>query len=252
MITFAIAGQKGGVGKTTTCLNLGYCLAEMGKWVLMVDLDPQASLTQALNIEDRSRYSIADVFNGKTTIPAITQKITDRLYLAPSNLELARAEMSLAARSVRREYVLKDALVNGSLFSTTRFNVCLIDSPPSVSYLAINSIAAARWLICPTLPTEIDWRSVKLFLNHVNGIKNVINPNLAFLGLIVCQYSPWLNLHKLIMNKMVSSNLRIIGTIKKSIYFADAAGSGQPIKRGDLADEYRKIAMVLDRCLYGR
>jgi chromosome partitioning protein len=249
LITFAIANQKGGVGKTTTCLNLGYCLAEMGKWVLMVDLDPQASLTQALNVGDRSGHSMADVINGKTTISAITLKITDRLYLAPSNMDLVQAEMLLANRFFRREYVLQEALLNEALFSITRFNVCLIDSPASWSFLAINGLVAARWLICPTLPTELDWRSLLLFLKQVNVIKNVTNPNLAFLGLIVCQYSPWLNLHKAIMNKMVSSNLRIIGTVKKSIKIADAAGLGQAIKRGDLADQYRQIAMVLERCL---
>ena len=168
MITFLIANQKGGVGKTTTCLNLGYCLAEMGQWVLMVDLDPQASLTQALNVGDRNGYSIADVINGKTTIPAITQKITDRLYLAPSNMDLVQAEMLLANKLVRRDYVLKEALVNGELFSTLRFNVCLIDSPASMSFLTRNGLAAARWLICPTIPTELDWRSLLLFLKHVN------------------------------------------------------------------------------------
>lgn len=249
MITFAIANQKGGVGKTTTCLNLGYCLAEMGKWVLMVDLDPQASLTQALNVGDRSGHSMADVINGKTTISAITLKITDRLYLAPSNMDLVQAEMLLATRLVRREFVVKEALLNEALFSITRFNVCLIDCPASLSYLAINGLVAARWLICPTLPTELDWRSLKLFLKQVSAIKNGVNLDLAFLGMIVCQYSPWLNLHKAIMNEMDSSNLRIIGTIAKSVRFADTAGSGQPVNRGDLADQYRQIAMVLYRCL---
>ncbi len=249
MITFAIANQKGGVGKTTTCLNLGYCLAEMGKWVLMVDLDPQASLTQALNVGERSGHSMADVINGKTTISAITLKIADRLYLAPSNMDLVQAEMLLATRSVRREFVLNEALINEALFSITRFHVCLIDCPASLSFLTINSLVAARWLICPTLPTEIDWRSLLLFLKQVKVYRDKLNLDISFLGLIVCQYSPWLNLHKTTMNKMVSSNFRIIGTINKSIKIADAAGFGQAIKRDDLADQYRQIAMVLYRCL---
>jgi chromosome partitioning protein len=249
MITFVIANQKGGVGKTTTCLNLGYCLAEMGQWVLMVDLDPQASLTQSLNVGDRKGYSIADVINGKTTIPAITQKIADRLYLAPSNMDLVQAEMLLANKSVRRDYVLKEALYNGELFSTLRFNVCLIDSPASLSFMTRNSLAAARWLICPTIPTELEWRSLLLFLKQVNAIKHVINPSLAFLGIIVCQYSHWLNLHKAVMNKMVSSGLSIIGVVSKSIKIAETAGSGQQINRTDLANQYRQIAMELYRCL---
>ncbi len=248
MITFAIANQKGGVGKTTTCLNLGYCLAEMGKWVLMVDLDPQASLTQALNVGNRSR-SMADVINGKMTVSSITQKITDRLYLAPSDMDLLQAEMLLATRSGRREFVLKEALFNDALFTTTRFEVCLIDCPASLSFLTINGLVAARWMICPTLPTELEWRSLLLFLKQVNAMKDALNPNLAFLGMIICQYASWLNLHKVMMNKMVSSNLRIIGTVNRSIAIADAIGEGQAIKRGDLADQYRQIAMVLYRCL---
>jgi chromosome partitioning protein len=249
MITFAIANQKGGVGKTTTCLNLGYCLADMGKSVLMVDLDPQASLTQALSVGDRSGHSMADVINGKTTVSAISLKIADRLYLAPANMDLVQSEMVLASRMARREFVLKEALVNEALFSINRFNVCLIDCPASLSLLAINGLVASRWLVCPTLPTELDWRSLTLFLKQVNAIKDGVNLDLAFLGMIVCQYSPILNLHKEVMNKMVSSNLRIIGTVSKSVRFADAAGSGQPVHRGDLIDQYRQIAMVLYRCL---
>jgi chromosome partitioning protein len=192
---------------------------------------------------------MADVINGKTTVSAITQKITDRLYLAPSDMDLVQAEMLLATRSVRREFVLKEALFNDALFSVTRFEVCLIDCPASLSFLTINGLVASRWLICPTLPTELEWRSLLLFLKQANAMKDALNPNLAFLGMIICQYSPWLNLHKAIMNKMVSSNLRIIGTVKRSIVIADATGEGQAIKRGDLADQYRQIAMVLYRCL---
>ncbi len=244
MVIFSITNLKGGVGKTTTCLNLGYCLAELGKWVLMIDIDPQASLTQALNARGQSRLSMVDVIIEKKPITEITQKIGDRLFLAPSSQDLISAEMRLNARKGGSEYALKEALLY------LRYDVCLIDCPPSLSLLAVNSLAAAQWVICPTLPTELDWRSVILFLKSIKEFKNTINRDLDVLGLIVCQYCYWFILHQQIMEKMVASNVRILGTIPRSVKFAEAAGSGLPITCGELAEHYKQIAVEV--CKYLR
>lgn len=248
MIIIAIANQKGGVGKTTTAINLSAALADLGRRVLLIDCDPQSSLTQALNVGDLSGHSLADVIGGaqpgRLALQSITLKIADRVYLAPSDLELAGAELGLVQR-LGREFALKKVLA-----SVKGYDVCLLDCGPSLGLLVVNALVSARWVICPTLPSALDLRGVKLFLKSIGDIQSELNPSLALLGLVVCQFDKRLNSHKSALEDIQASRLPVLGTIRKSIKTSDAAGSGQPVNRGDLAEEYNLIAAEVDKkCL---
>jgi len=154
MRILAIANQKGGTGKTTTALNLGANLASQGRRVLLVDLDPQSSLTLATLGE--CDKTLADVLGGAqpgtVTMQAIIQSIAPGLDLAPGDLALSTSEMALAAR-LGRENVLKKALA-----SVTGYDLVILDCSPSLGLLTVNALTAANAVIAPTLPSALDLR----------------------------------------------------------------------------------------------
>ena len=151
MYTLAIANHKGGVGKTTTAANLGAALAERGRSVLLVDMDPQGSLSAALGVEPIPGRSMADVLGGAqpgaVPLRQIIERVGERLHIAPASLELAVSELGLTSR-MGRESVLKKALRGVS----DGYDLALIDCPPSLGLLTINGLTAADAIIAPTLP----------------------------------------------------------------------------------------------------
>ncbi len=243
MKILACANQKGGVGKTTTALNLGAGLAAMGRRVLLIDLDPQSSLTLA-TAGDCSGRSLGEVLGdskpGSLTINQVIKQLRPGLDLVPGDISLSNSELAITSR-LGREWILKRALAGLS-----GYDVCLVDCGPSLGLLVVNALAAAHGVICPTLPTALDLRGLRLFLQSLGEIRAELNPGLQLLGVVVCQYDSRLRLHQEALDDLSAGGIPILATISKSVQAARAAGEGDPIPAGKLAEQYKQLSEAVD------
>lgn len=234
------------MGKTTTAINLAYGLASMGRRVLLCDLDPQASLSMALGI-DPEAGSLADVIGGATpgrlSMAAIIQPIAAGLDLAPAALDLAGCELGLTAR-MGRESVLKKALAG-----LGGYDAILLDCPPSLGLLVVNALTAAHGVIAPVAPDKLGLRGLALFLGSLENIKAELNPGLAVLGALVCKFERRVTLHQAALSELQAGGVPVLGVIGKSVTAAASAGNGQPIAGGDLAGQYKALALEVDKWL---
>ena len=250
MKTITIANQKGGVGKTTTALNLGSGLAEMGKSVLLLDLDPQASLTLA-TVGDCSGHSIAEVLGGaspgRMQMQSIIRPVSLGLDLAPADIALSVSELGMVSR-LGRENLLKRALS-----TVTSYDVCLIDCGPSLGVLTVNALTAADAAIVPTLPSALDLRGLQLFLDSFEAIRAELNPDLIMLGVLLTQFDRRKNLHREALEALQGSDFPLFSAvIGDSVRAAEASGAGHPITTGNLAVQYKQLSEEVFAWLNGQ
>ncbi len=247
----AIANQKGGVGKTTTTLNLGAAIAEKGKKVLLVDCDPQASLTISCGIEmqklEKSLYDAIIEENGdgeKFVKGIIIRTKIKNVDLFPSNIDLSTAEIELM-NMYDRERILKSILEP----LKTYYDYILIDCPPSLGILTINALTAADEVIVPMVTDYLALRGAGILVNRtIKKVKKKLNPKLKIAGIL-----PTMHKTRTLHAKEVLETLRghfqdlVFETvIKETVKFKESSVDGTPIleyaKSSEAAEEYRNLA----------
>ncbi|HLX21055.1 MAG TPA: AAA family ATPase [Gaiellaceae bacterium] len=243
----AFANQKGGVAKTTTTLNLGVALAEQGKRVLAVDLDPQGNLTmsQGWNPDEIER-SMFDVLVHKLPISEIVR--TSEIDVAVSSIDLAGAELQLASM-IGRERSLEKAIapVRGD------YDYILIDTPPSLGLLTINALVASNGVIVPVQCEYLSLRGLVQLENTLTMIRENLNPEVAIQGILPTMYDKRL-LHSREAVEILQENfgdLVLRTRIRKTVRYAEAPVKGQSVLKydpsGEAASMYRDLAKeVLD------
>ena len=250
MKTFTLANHKGGVGKTTTTHNLGVLLAELGWRVLLIDLDPQASLSGALGVTESNGRSMAEVLGGaqagQLSLADVVIHHNSGVDLAPSDLSMAAVELGLAQR-MGREQALKRALDTVS----ERYDIALIDCGPSLGLLTVNGLVAANQVIVPCQPSVLDLRGVSLFLQSLESIRTELNADVHLFGILITQYDQRYTHHRDALETIESADLPVLPVmIGRSVKVAEASGAGQTISvydpRNPQTQNYRELALLVN------
>ena len=217
----AIANHKGGVGKTTTAVNIGAGLAKRGYNVLLVDMDAQANLTDTLRVT--ADTNIYDMLKGATATPV---KVTERLHVLPSALDLAAAEVELST-AIGREALLKEVLQP----LKPKYNYIIIDTAPTLGLLTINAMAAADSVIIPLQAEYFALKGISGLINVIDNVQKRINKALKVGGVIVTQYDTRTTLHKQVTDTIRTQfTLNMFNTpVRKCIAIAEAQAKGKDI-----------------------
>jgi chromosome partitioning protein len=242
----AVANQKGGVAKTTSTLSIAAALAEMGRRVMAVDLDPQGALTFSLGIDpDDLDETINDVLVRRLPIDKVI--IGREVDLVPANIDLAGAEAILLTKT-GREYALQRALRDVA----TDYDYVLIDCPPSLGILTINGLTAANEVVVPLLCEALSHRGVGQLIETLNDIRHFTNPDLELSGLIPTMFDGRTRHAQHVLNDVGTRyNVRVFEPpVRKSIKFAEASQAGRSILQfapgHPGADAYRAIARAIE------
>ncbi len=245
-----IANQKGGVGKTTTAINLGTALAAIGERVLLIDLDPQGNASTGLGISTRARHlSAYDVLTGEASILDAAQA-TDvpRLAVVPATMDLLGAEISLAAEK-NRTHRLKEAIdLLTRMPEGGGYSYILVDCPPSLNLLTINAMTAAQGIVVPLQCEFFALEGLSQLLNTVEQVRSSVNPGLEIHGVVLTMFDPRNNL----AGQVIKDVRHFLGkkvfetVIPRNVRVSEAPSYGKPVLLYDLkcagSQAYLKLA----------
>jgi chromosome partitioning protein len=244
----AIANQKGGVGKTTTAINLGTALAAIGETVLIVDLDPQGNASTGLGIERRDRRtSTYDVLAANRPMrEAIVPTAVPRLHIAPSTLDLSGLELEIGQQR-DRAFHLRNAL-NALNTTGEAYSYVLVDCPPSLNLLTVNSMAAADAILVPLQCEFFALEGLSQLLKTVDQVKTTLNPKLSIHGIVLTMFDARNNL----ANQVVADVRQFMGrkvyntVIPRNVRVSEAPSYGKPVLVYDLkcvgSEAYLRLA----------
>ena len=247
-----LANQKGGVGKTTTAINLGTALAAVGEEVLVIDLDPQGNASTGLGVERKNRkISTYDVLLGESSLAeAIVQTAVPRLSVAPSTLDLLGVELEIAGDK-DRAFRLKNAvsaLAATSEKSGVHYDYILIDCPPSLNLLTINALASADSVVVPLQCEFFALEGLSQLLSTVEQVSQTLNPKLTIHGVVLTMFDPRNNL----ATQVAADVRRFMGDkvyetmIPRNVRVSEAPSHGKPVLLYDLkcsgSQAYLKLA----------
>lgn len=251
----AIANQKGGVGKTTTAINLGTCLAEMGRRVLLVDTDPQGNATTGLGID--KRQVAASVYNVMIEALPVRDAVLPTqvagMHLIPSSLDLAGAEIELVTQE-RRERRLREALSD----VRDRYDLILIDCPPSLGLLTLNALVAADGVLVPLQCEYYALEGLTQLLGTVERVRGSLNPSLDVDGIVLTMFDGRTNLSIQVADDVKRHYpSRVLRTVvPRNVRLSEAPSHGRPISRYDPrsrgSEVYRELAKEVDSIAQAR
>jgi len=245
----AIANQKGGVGKTTTAINLGTALAAIGETVLIVDLDPQGNASTGLGIDRRSRQtSTYDVLTGEAPLRhAVIGTAVPRLHIAPSTLDLSGLELEIG-QDRDRAFRLRHALDALNTATDLPFSYVLVDCPPSLNLITVNAMAAANAILVPLQCEFFALEGLSQLMKTVESVRTTLNPDLTIHGIVLTMYDSRNNLS----NQVVADVRQHMGrkvydtVIPRNVRVSEAPSYGKPVLVYDLkcvgSEAYLRLA----------
>jgi len=255
MRSIAVMNQKGGVGKTTTAVNLSAALAAAGQRVCVIDLDPQAHASLHLGVTVRDgQPSVYEVLTGDLQFADVRREVAENLWLLPAHLDLAAAEVELAGE-VGREVILRDKLAKDD----TTFDYLIIDCPPSLGVLTLNALTMVGEVFLPLQPHFLALHGLSKLLRTVEIVSQRLNPSLRLTGVLLCMYDASTRLAGEVSDDVnaffererkpgcIWSDARAFTTrIRRNIRLAEAPSFGQSILQyapsSNGADDYRQFA----------
>lgn len=241
----AVANQKGGVGKTTTAINLAACLSVKGKKVLLIDMDPQGNATSGIGVDKTEiQYTIYDLMIGESSIKdCIIENVFRDMDLIPTNVDLAAAEIELIGVP-RTEFILKDEVD----FIKEKYDFIIIDCPPALSMLTINAMTTADSVVVPIQCEYYALEGLSQLIHTINLVSERLNPNLSIEGIVFTMFDGRTNLsNQVVENVRLNMGSNVYDSIiPRNIRLAEAPSYGMPIIQYDPkstgAEAYMELA----------